>query len=68
MPILPWRVQPARWACHLILSTAASTTMEDVAIAMGETPRWFQLYWPKDDELTASFLPRAEKPDTVRSS
>ena len=45
----------------LILSTAASTTIEDVAIAMGEAPRWFQLYWSKDDELAASFLHRAEQ-------
>ena len=26
----------------------------------GKTPRWFQLYWPKDPKLTASFLSRAE--------
>jgi len=45
----------------LILSTASSTTIEDVAVAMGETPRWFQLYWPKDNELAASFLHRAEQ-------
>jgi lactate 2-monooxygenase len=45
----------------LILSTAASTTMEDVAKTMGDIPRWFQLYWPKDDELTASLVARAEK-------
>jgi len=45
----------------LILSTASSTTMEDVAAAMGDAPRWFQLYWPKDDELAASFLHRAQR-------
>jgi isopentenyl diphosphate isomerase/L-lactate dehydrogenase-like FMN-dependent dehydrogenase len=45
----------------LVLSTASSNTMEDVASALGEVPRWFQLYWPKDDELTASFLHRAEQ-------
>src|SRR5262249_5142587 len=44
----------------LILSTASSSTMEDVAAAMGDAPRWFQLYWPKDDELAASFVRRAE--------
>jgi isopentenyl diphosphate isomerase/L-lactate dehydrogenase-like FMN-dependent dehydrogenase len=27
---------------------------------MGDVPRWFQLYWPRDDELAASFLRRAE--------
>jgi lactate 2-monooxygenase len=45
----------------LILSTVSSTTMEDVASEMGDTPRWFQLYWPKNDELAASFLRRAEQ-------
>ena len=44
----------------LILSTASSSTLEDVAAAMGDVPRWFQLYWPRDDELAASFLRRAE--------
>jgi isopentenyl diphosphate isomerase/L-lactate dehydrogenase-like FMN-dependent dehydrogenase len=45
----------------VILSTASSKTMEDVASALGENPRWFQLYWPSDDELAASFLTRAER-------
>ncbi|RFU36695.1 alpha-hydroxy-acid oxidizing protein [Actinomadura logoneensis] len=43
-----------------ILSTAASSTMEDVAEAGGSGPRWYQLYWPKDRDLAASFLGRAE--------
>ena len=42
-----------------ILSTAASHSMEDVAAAMGEAARWYQLYWPKDRELAASFVARA---------
>src|SRR5262245_47918192 len=45
----------------IILSTAASKTMEEVAAVLGESPRWFQLYWPSDDELAASFLVRAER-------
>jgi isopentenyl diphosphate isomerase/L-lactate dehydrogenase-like FMN-dependent dehydrogenase len=45
----------------VILSTASSTTMEDVAAAMGDVPRWFQLYWPRNDELTASLLDRADQ-------
>jgi isopentenyl diphosphate isomerase/L-lactate dehydrogenase-like FMN-dependent dehydrogenase len=45
----------------LILSTASSSTMEDVAEKMGDVLRWFQLYWPKNDDLTASFLRRAEQ-------
>jgi isopentenyl diphosphate isomerase/L-lactate dehydrogenase-like FMN-dependent dehydrogenase len=44
----------------MILSNAASTTMEDVAEELGDTPRWFQLYWPTDNELAASFVRRAK--------
>jgi lactate 2-monooxygenase len=43
-----------------ILSTAASNTIEDVAQAAGDSPRWYQLYWPSEDEVTKSFLGRAE--------
>ncbi len=35
--------------------------MEEVAAVMGDAPRWFQLYWPRNDELAASFLQRAER-------
>src|SRR5690242_2454484 len=45
----------------LVLSTVSSTPMEQVAEAMGQAPRWFQLYWPKNDELAASFVQRAER-------
>ncbi len=44
----------------MCLSTAASTSMEDVAAELGATPRWFQLYWPNDPELAASLVQRAE--------
>jgi isopentenyl diphosphate isomerase/L-lactate dehydrogenase-like FMN-dependent dehydrogenase len=44
-----------------ILSTAASHSIEEVADAVGESPRWYQLYWPKDRELTTSFVRRAEQ-------
>ncbi len=44
----------------MCLSTASSRTIEDVAAALGDTPRWFQLYWPSDRELAASLLARAE--------
>ncbi|MEU6426515.1 lactate 2-monooxygenase [Microbispora sp. NPDC046973] len=43
-----------------ILSSASSTPMEDVAAAMGDGERWFQLYWGKDGEVTLSFLARAK--------
>ena len=42
-----------------ILSTAASHSMEEVAEAMGPASRWYQLYWPKDRDLAASFVARA---------
>lgn len=42
-----------------VTSTAASHSMEDIAEA-GPGPRWFQLYWPKDDDITRSFVKRAE--------
>ena len=43
-----------------VLSTAASFAMEEVAEAAGDGPRWYQLYWPKDPDLTRSFISRAE--------
>ena len=43
----------------MILSTAASTAIEDVAAANGPGQRWFQLYWPKDRAIAASFMGRA---------
>jgi lactate 2-monooxygenase len=42
-----------------ILSTAASHSIEEVAEAVGEARRWYQLYWPRERELAASFLARA---------
>ncbi|MFJ4690518.1 lactate 2-monooxygenase [Streptomyces sp. NPDC088766] len=42
-----------------ILSSASSTPMEEVAAAMGDAERWFQLYWSKDREVVRSFLGRA---------
>jgi len=43
-----------------IASTAASHTLEDIAAALGDAPRWYQLYWPRGEELAASFVHRAE--------
>lgn len=55
---------PAKAAAKLgvpyILSNVSSVSMEEVAEAMGDAVRWFQLYPPKDHELTKSFLKRAE--------
>src|SRR3954465_7065594 len=44
----------------MVASTASSFTMEEIAEAGGDAPRWFQLYWPKSDELAESFVRRAE--------
>lgn len=37
-----------------ILSTASSSTIEEVAEANRDGMRFFQLYWPQDDEITVS--------------
>lgn len=42
------------------LSTAASSSIEDIAEAMGDAPRWYQLYWINDREIVASLLSRAK--------
>src|SRR2546423_1446425 len=44
----------------MIFSNQASRPMEACAEAMGDAPRWFQLYASTSDELVASFLGRAE--------
>ncbi len=43
-----------------IFSNQASVPMEEVAHAMGDGPRWFQLYWSKSRELVGSLVQRAE--------
>jgi lactate 2-monooxygenase len=45
----------------MIASTASAFTLEEIADAAGEAPRWFQLYWATDRELVKSFVSRAEK-------
>jgi lactate 2-monooxygenase len=45
----------------IVLSGAASRSIEQVAAASGSNSRWFQLYWPSDQRLAASFLSRAEE-------
>jgi lactate 2-monooxygenase len=44
----------------MVLSSAASHSIEEVAEAMGDAPRWFQLYWVNDREVVASLVQRAE--------
>jgi isopentenyl diphosphate isomerase/L-lactate dehydrogenase-like FMN-dependent dehydrogenase len=43
-----------------IYSNQASVPMERCAAAAGNSPRWFQLYWSKSNDVVASFLRRAE--------
>jgi lactate 2-monooxygenase len=43
-----------------LLSSAASHSLEEVAEAMGDAPRWFQLYWVSDRAIAESFVRRAE--------
>jgi lactate 2-monooxygenase len=45
----------------MIASTASHFTMEEIAAAGGEAPRWFQLYWANDPRLVESFVGRAER-------
>ncbi|MBZ5733308.1 alpha-hydroxy-acid oxidizing protein [Nocardioides sp. TRM66260-LWL] len=42
-----------------VQSTQASHDLEQVAEASGDGARWYQLYWPNDDELCESLLARA---------
>lgn len=43
-----------------IHSTAAAHSFEQVAEASGDGSRWYQLYWPTDSDVCASFLSRAK--------
>ncbi len=44
----------------ILLSSAASSSIEQVADAGGDAPRWFQLYWVSDRKICESFVRRAE--------
>src|SRR5690606_37861970 len=45
----------------MIFSNQASCSMEECSREMGSSPRWFQLYWSKSDDLVRSFIHRAEQ-------
>ncbi|MFL5919350.1 MAG: alpha-hydroxy-acid oxidizing protein [Gaiellaceae bacterium] len=55
---------PARAAAAVrvpfVLSTAASHSIEEIAAAMGDAPRWFQLYWVSERDVVESLVRRAE--------
>ncbi|WP_049996746.1 alpha-hydroxy-acid oxidizing protein [Halococcus sediminicola] len=44
----------------MVLSSASSHTMEAVAEELGDTAKWFQLYWSADPDIASSFVDRAE--------
>jgi lactate 2-monooxygenase len=44
-----------------IFSNQSSYPMEACAGVMGDSPRWFQLYWGKSQSLVTSFVQRAER-------
>ncbi|MFL0179274.1 alpha-hydroxy-acid oxidizing protein [Mycobacterium sp. SMC-15] len=44
----------------MMVSTLTADPLEDVAAEFGDTPGFFQLYTPKDRELAASLVHRAE--------
>ena len=44
----------------MVYSNQASVAMEEVTEILGDSPRWFQLYWSTRDELVESFARRAE--------
>lgn len=51
----------AKWKVPFITSTVSSYSLEEIAEAAGENPRWFQLYWSNNEEISYSMLKRAEQ-------
>jgi lactate 2-monooxygenase len=47
--------------CHTFFQIRPPGPWKNVPTVMGDSPRWFQLYWSKSNELVQSFLQRAEK-------
>ncbi|KAI0298144.1 FMN-dependent dehydrogenase [Multifurca ochricompacta] len=50
----------ARLGVPYTLSTASTRSIEAVAKASGNGHRWYQLYWPRTNEVTLSLLSRAK--------
>ena len=46
-----------------VFTNQGGTPMEDLAAAMGDSPRWVQLYWSTDEDLVDSLIQRAEAID-----
>jgi lactate 2-monooxygenase len=45
----------------MVISNQASTPMEEIAAELGDSSRWFQLYWSTEDDLVESLVSRAER-------
>jgi lactate 2-monooxygenase len=50
----------AAFGVPFIVSTVSTYSLEQIAETMGDAPRWFQLYWSNDREVSASMVRRAE--------
>ena len=50
----------ARCGVPMTVSTLTADPLEDIAAEFGDTPGFFQLYTPKDRDLAASLIARAE--------
>lgn len=61
-PEAEYAVARAAAACDvpMVISTQGSVPMEETARTLGRTPRLFQLYWSRDEDVVASFVERAE--------
>lgn len=46
-----------------VFTNQGGTPMEECAAAMGDAPRWVQLYWSTDEALVDSLIQRAEAVD-----
>lgn len=50
----------ATFKVPFVLSTVASYSIEDVAAVSGDSPKWFQLYWSNNKEVSFNMVKRAE--------
>lgn len=51
----------ANFRVPLIQSTVSSFSIEEIASNVPHVPKWFQLYWSNDAEISYSMVERAEK-------
>ncbi|TYS50393.1 alpha-hydroxy-acid oxidizing protein [Bacillus infantis] len=51
----------ASFGIPFIQSTVSSFPIEEVAAAVPHSPKWFQLYWSNNEEISYSMAARAEK-------